>query len=289
MVNLEKLLGQLQNPTAMDEITLARVKETRELEPRRRCFADHSGIQAAKQNGTKSFSVKFKETILPIYEAMTGFQLKHSIQFWNYWHRIGDDDELAKIQDWESSQGSRVFLRDCLSLSIALGINFVDNQSHQHTELGELEHQAKQQQNKEAIKSLAKRCAETINELPFYKGADFIAAVPPRPGKEFDLPSWVAKLVSVVTGKPDITSNFSFGNTKASVKEVALEEKWAAWEAADLKVNGIDLAGKKVILIDDKYQSGTTIQFVGMVLQKFGASEVYGLSLVKTLRDTDNQ
>jgi len=79
------------------------------------------------------------------------------------------------------------------------------------------------------------------------------------------------------------------GNTKASVKEVALDEKWAAWESADLQVTSLDLAEKKIILIDDKYQSGTTIQFVGSVLQSHGASEVYGLSLVKTLRDTDNQ
>lgn len=289
MVDLERLFGKLRNPTSMDEITLERVQQMRALEPRRRCFADHSGIQMAKKNGSKSFSVKFEETIRPIYEAMTGCQLNHSTQFSNYWHSIDDDEDLAKIQGWESSQGSRVFLRDCLSLSIALGINFPDNQSHDHTELGELEHRAKQHRDKDAIKELAKRTIATINELPFYKDADFIAAVPPRPDKEFDLPLWIAKLVAVATKKPDITPNFKFGNTKSSVKEVALDEKWAAWESAGLTLDGVDLAGKKVILLDDKYQSGTTLQFVAMTLQRHGASEVYGLSLVKTLRDTDNQ
>lgn len=273
----------------MDEITLERVQQMRILEPRRRCFADHSGIQMAKKNGSKSFSVKFEETIRPIYEAMTGCQLHHSVNFSNYWHSIGDDEDLTKIQQWESSQGDRVFLRDCLSLSIALGINFPDNQSHDRTELGELEHRAKQHRDEEAIKELASRTITTINELPFYQEADLVAAVPPRPDKEFDLPARIAKLVAVATRKPDITLDFKFGNTKGSLKEVALDEKWAAWENAGLTLDNAELVGKKVILIDDKYQSGTTLQFVAMILQKHGASEVYGLSLVKTLRDTDNR
>jgi len=289
MVNLKHILGKLRNPTAMEKITLERVQQMRALEPRRRCFADHSGIQMAKKNGSKSFSVKFEETILPIYEAMTGCRLHHSPQYSNYWHSIDDDDDLVMIQRWESSQGSRVFLRDCLSLSVALGINFPDNNSHNHTELGELEHRAKQHRDKDAIKELAMRAIATINELPFYKDADFVAAVPPRPDKEFDLPTWIAKLVAVATKKPDITPYFKFGNTKGSVKEVALDKKWAAWEGSELTLDGVDLKDRKVILIDDKYQSGTTLQFVAMTLQKHGASEVYGLSLVKTLRDTDNQ
>jgi|SRR6185437_14421984 len=289
MVDLERLFGKLRNPTAMDEITLQRVQQMRTLEPRRRCFADNSGIQMAKKNGSRSFSVRFEETIRPIYEIMTGFQLYHSAQFSNYWHSIDDDEDLAKIQKWESSQGGRVFLRDCLSLSIALGINFPNNQSYDRTELGELEHRAKQHRDKDAIKELATRTFNTINELPFYKEADFVAAVPPRPDKEFDLPAWIAKLVAVATKKPDITRNFKFGNTKGTLKEAALDEKWTAWENAGLTLDSVDLAGKKVILIDDKYQSGTTLQFVAMILQKHGASEVYGLSLVKTLRDTDNR
>lgn len=285
----EHLFGTRRRPTAMEEITLNRVQQMRALEPRRRCFADHSGIQMAKKNSTKTFSVKFKETIGPIYEAMTGCRLQYSQQYGNYWHFIDNDEQLAKIQEWERSQGSRIFLRDCLSLSVALGINFSDNWSHQRTELGELEDRAKRQQDTETINELAKRTIATIDELPFYPDADILTAVPPRPDKNFDLPSSIARLVSTATTKPNITSYFNFKDTKVSVKGVALDDKWAAWERVGLTVKGVDLKGKKIILIDDKYQSGTTIQFVGMLLQKHGASEVYGLSLVKTLRDTDNQ
>jgi phosphoribosylpyrophosphate synthetase len=289
MVDLERLFGKLRSPTAMDEITWERIQQMRKLEPRRRCFANHSGIQMAKRNGSKSFSVKFEETIRPIYEAMTGYQLHHNVKYNNYWHYIDDDEDLTKIQQWESSQGDRVFLRDCLSLSIALGINFPDNQSHERTELGELEHRAKKHGDKNAIKDLASRAITTIGELPFYRDADFVAAVPPRPDKGFDLPTAIAKLVAVRTEKRDITPDFKFGNTKGSLKELALDEKWAAWQNAALTVDNVELTDSKIILIDDKYQSGTTIQFVAMILQSHGASEVYGLSLVKTLRDSDNR
>lgn len=43
-----------------------------------------------------------------------------------------------------------------------------------------------------------------------------------------------------------------------------------------------------VILIDDKYQSGTTINFVASILRGAGAGAIYGLCIVKTARDTDN-
>jgi predicted amidophosphoribosyltransferase len=274
------------------EITLQNILEIRKIEPRRRCFATHSGIQDKKQNGTKTFSVPFEETIRPIYEAITNFKLKHNPSFGNYWHWINSDDELNRVKEWETSQGERVFLRDCLSLSLALGINLENNTSGKHTEIGQLEYQAKNHQNKEAVEELGRRCIATIEELPFYRDADLIAAVPQKPDKTFDLPTEMAKIISTHTGKSDITSYFSFGNLKGSVKEAPLERKWAEWENANLSLDTTkidDLKGKKVILIDDKYQSGTTIQFVAMVLQKSGVSEIYGLCLVKTLRDTDNR
>ena len=105
----------------------------------------------------------------------------------------------------------------------------------------------------------------------------------------FDLPSLVTSIVSNDLGKPDITGHFRFNGEKKSVKSASLDEKWNPWEEAQLTFDGIDITDKTIILIDDKYQSGTTIQYVAMKLQEFGAFQVYGLSMVKTMRDTDNQ
>ncbi len=44
-----------------------------------------------------------------------------------------------------------------------------------------------------------------------------------------------------------------------------------------------------ILLLDDLYQSGITMQYVAMKLQKAGAEKIFGLSIVKSLNDTDNQ
>ena len=42
------------------------------------------------------------------------------------------------------------------------------------------------------------------------------------------------------------------------------------------------------VLIDDLYQSGVTVNFVGMKLQQAGFNRICGLYLVKSMNDRDN-
>lgn len=113
--------------------------------------------------------------------------------------------------------------------------------------------------------------------------------MPAHPDKPFDLPSEIAKIVSQKVGKSDITSNFIFKNGKGKIKELPYGEKWDEWDKTGLTFNDPTLIAKKsVILIDDKYQSGSTISFVASKLQEAGAARIYGLSLVKTLSNDDN-
>jgi predicted amidophosphoribosyltransferase len=115
-----------------------------------------------------------------------------------------------------------------------------------------------------------------------------ICAVPPSPDKEWDLPTEIVRLVSEKTDKPNISALVQFGAPKKSIKVTSLAQKWATLEAAELSVN-TNLTGSRVILIDDKYQSGTTAQFVASRLYGADADEVNGLFCVKTWRDTDNR
>ena len=41
--------------------------------------------------------------------------------------------------------------------------------------------------------------------------------------------------------------------------------------------------GKDIILVDDLYMSGTTLQYVAMKLKEAGARKVFGLCFVKSL------
>lgn len=287
MVNLRQFFK-------MKEITKDTVLDAHNQEPRRprrRCFAEHTGIQQEKNNGSRSFSVKFPETIEKIFKADTGLDLFYSSQFKNHYRVVENDEELQVIKEWEARQGRRVFIRDCLSASIALDTNLVDNESRQYTEIGSLESRGKKQQDQSAITQLSDIVSQAINDLPYYKDADLICSIPPGPDKDFDLPSSVTKLVSAKVSKPDVTGGFVINRQKSSVKSAALDAKWNVWEDAQVSFQNspaFNVNGKTIILIDDKYQSGITIQYIAMKLQQAGAHEVYGLSFVKTLRDTDN-
>jgi len=130
--------------------------------------------------------------------------------------------------------------------------------------------------------------AETISDVIFLREADFVCAIPAMPQKGFDLPTRLVAEISKLTGISDITESFSLSGKEKSLKECTLDEKWDAWSSSNIEYTGPDLKGKKVILIDDKYQSGVTIQYFGMILQTGGCAEIHGLCMVKTLRDTDN-
>ena len=271
----------------MKEITKDTVLAAHNQEPRRKCFADNSGVQ--KRKGRPTFSVAI-ESAKKIFEAQTALKLRESQEHKNFWCFVSEE-EIEQIEEWERNQGSLIYLRDCLSLSVAVESNFTDNTSGQYTTMGDLEHNGKNNRDKNAINQLADIVSQVIQYLPFYKDADLICSVPPRPDKVFDLPSSVTKLVSTKVGKQDVTDGFVFNGQKTSVKAATFDEKWNVWEDAQVSFqNGSDfnVNDKTIILIDDKYQSGITIQYIAMKLQQAGAHEVYGLSFVKTLRDTDN-
>lgn len=270
----------------MKEISKDRFLELLERRPRWRCFERDSGLQLDKPNGADSFNVKFLESISLIYEADTGNKLEKGWGEDNFYHYLRTEDEIEKCREWERRQGSRYFMRDCLDCSIALDMNFASNNGVR-TRIGQLEYDSKQHQCEDSIGSLVGLFVDAIKNLPFYRGAHYVAAVPPRPGKWFDLPTKLAEKVAERLSLEDLTRFFQYGSTKATLKELEVGKKWDALEEAQLRMD-IKIQTRDVILIDDKYQSGVTANYVGMVLKRHGAHRVLGLYAVKTMRNTDN-
>jgi hypothetical protein len=276
-------------------VTLARVAEYREKEPRRIDFLrTHSGLPkrasvADRPEIVGSIGFPFAETIRPLFEAGTGISLRQSPQYGNFWYSIRDEDEFLAIQGWVKAQGSRVFLRNTLDLSVALDYNLTDNRSGIYTELGALEHRAKESGDPKAVDYLSNACLEAIGSMPFYRDAGYVTSVPDMSKKTFDLPTQIASNVGRALGKPDLTHRFGCDVTKSMpLKEAQIDHKWNLLEKTGIRLNAKLPKDSDVILIDDKYQSGTTMQFVAMKLQEAGARYIFGISLVKTLRDTDN-
>lgn len=64
----------------------------------------------------------------------------------------------------------------------------------------------------------------------------------------------------------------------------SLEDKLDALLDSHLVIaDDVDLEGKSILLVDDLYQSGLTMQYVAMILKNAGCSRVFGLTLVKSL------
>lgn len=262
------------------------IRDTEETS-HRKIFNKFSGIQKNKERPT--FSVSFGETIVPIYETMTQNKLIYSTRHKNFWHYLPDKAAIRKVEAWEQQQNLRVFLKDNLFSSIALDLYEDKTKQRPATAFYYLKYaRISGEAYKKTLTWTANEFVRTIQSLPFYKDCKYISAVPPRPGKKgLDLPALLATEISKKLIIEDITSTFQYTGEKAQGKTLSRDDKWAAWETAGLSCTK-DLEGKDVILIDDLYQSGISVNFVGMKLQEANCGKICGLYIVKSLNDKDN-
>jgi hypothetical protein len=284
--------GGMMFLSGSDRITRADVERCRsDGGTRRIAFAYTHKDQLKRTDDPRfvgSFSVPFPKTIKPLFEAGTGLDLFPSRNSTGVWRSIRSEEEFDQIAGWVRDQGTRIFLRDFLDLSIALDQNFIDNHSGSYTQLGLYESVAKDKPNEAALGLLVDRYCEAIGGLPYYRDATQIAAVPARPGKLYDLPTVLADRIAKRLTLRDLTPHFCFKGTKDPIKTLELDQKWDTWERTGLAFEQELDNSQPIILIDDKYQSGITLQFVASRLCAAGAGPVFGLCAVKTLRDTDN-
>lgn len=86
----------------------------------------------------------------------------------------------------------------------------------------------------------------------------------------------------------DISEKVSWRSKTRSIKEAKnVEEKLEILEESNLAIaEDLDINGKTVILFDDLYMSGISMQYVAMKLKEAGASRVLGLSIVKSRSNT---
>jgi hypothetical protein len=229
-------------------ITLADVERLRGISPRRCHFAK---FPVVKKEDDGSYTASFRFVSLArLFELETGIQTRDG-QFGPYCY-LYDQATIDQALKWQDARKDLVFLRDNMSFSVAAGMNL--ESAGVYTDLGRAEHDAKVDRDEPSIGLLAAACEAVIKTLQPYKNADAICAVPPSPGKEWDLPTKLADRVAYACGKDDISSALGFAKMKESVKQLTLEQKWAALEAAGLQGERQMVAGKRVVLLDDKYR-----------------------------------
>jgi predicted amidophosphoribosyltransferase len=184
------------------------------------------------------------------------------------------------------SQGTRVYLKDLFDCSIALGERSVDNKE---TELGHLFTAAKYNGDEAAMLELARRVVESLSSMKSLSELACISCPPPRPDKDFDLPTHIARIVAKKKGVPFVQLGQWHGQ-KGQLKGVPAHQKWAELERVGFEV-GLEVKKAKglVLLLDDIYQSGTTLNYLRSRLTAQGVARVASISMVKAARDTDNQ
>lgn len=266
-------------------ITHELLRKAMEQAPRRICFSSCHKDAFKKETGKflGKISFPFKESIKPIFEFETDLTL--FLNLGKYWHSIKADEQgdLKEVEDFVNKYQNTVFLRDCLDLSIALSENLSD--SNELTIIGKLENDAKYNNDKAAIQDLAEICDKFMLTTPYYDSVDYFCAVPPSDPDGDNLPRQIIRQLSNYE-KKDISKSVNWKEKKPALKEMEFEQKLSTLTSIDLIIE-TDIENKSIIIVDDLYQSGTTMQYIAMKLKEAGASLVYGLSFVKARNDKD--
>jgi len=260
----------------------------RTLTPRRICFAGthHNALKRSSKPYFGLFTVPFEETVYPIFSTQTGLSLFP--KFGNLWRSIQNEDEYALIDSFFQQHQNTVFIRDTLALSSALSLNF-DIATQARTPIGELEYQAKYQNHNESKNILADLMYEFCASTPYYQDMKAFCAIPPSDvAQENNLMSSILERMAARYGVNNVSSSISWQKNKPKLKELSFEDKWNALEQTGITITD-DIQVDDVILVDDLYQSGITMQYVAMKLLEAGVKRVFGLAIVKSLGDSDNQ
>jgi phosphoribosylpyrophosphate synthetase len=209
--------------------------------------------------------------------------------------RSREEPELDRFKKLIEPVTKFVVARDCLDLSFALDYEKRNGDPEtDRTEVGALRYRAKtygrspSRSNHEAAGKLAELCAGFIDAVACYQQADGILSVPSsQPSSSFDLPRVVASTVSKLSGIPDLTPALTTARVRPKLQELQVGRKLAALKGTYNVEQGL-VAGRTLILLDDLYQSGTSMNSAGMVLQQAGATRIFGLACEKTCTNRDN-
>jgi len=208
----------------------------------------------------------------------------------------GEEEAPECVRLWIDTVGQYVAMRDYLALSFALDYDREGGDPNRpQTEVGRLRLLAKPYGSREATPQtiaaadqLVDRCLAFLNEMTCYKSADCVVAMPPSdPAKKYNLPRYLAGLVAAKWGREDLTGHVQTIKARDSIKGVPLTGKLATL-LGTIQVDPGVFDKKHVLLVDDLYQSGISMNYCALLLLRAGARKIFGLACEKTCRNDDN-
>ncbi|MBM4048376.1 MAG: RecQ family ATP-dependent DNA helicase, partial [Planctomycetes bacterium] len=160
-----------------------------------------------------------------------------------------------------------------------------DGAQWKRSELGELIYQFKYRGQRELAAELAARLAKCMQAHPEFAAAECLVPVPPSDAKrDYDPVSALVAALSAATGLPVTLGALT--RARAAQPQKAMEgpaQKAANVRGAFAVRHPGAVARRKVLLVDDFYDSGATLEECTKTLKAAGAAEVFVLTLGKTI------
>lgn len=206
------------------------------------------------------------------------------------------DTELEAVRTFIDDLRPLVVLSDLTDASVALAIRAATTGAGPPnlTELGRLIQVAKpygkvaSEENRIAATKLARRLCQFVASMPIYESVDGVVAVPPSdPESAFSLPRGFAFALARSMGKANLSEAVVKAKATPQLKNLAKGDKVEAL-IGSVTVDAAKIMGKTILVVDDLYQSGLTLNYIAEELRVAGAKVVFGLAAVKTLSNNDN-
>jgi Phosphoribosyl transferase domain len=214
---------------------------------------------------------------------------------WSYLKNM-TSNQLQAVGEWATIVSSVVALRDFLRVSFALDYTRQGGGPEQElTEIAKLRQTAKlygdsddpSTTTRAAALALADQCIKFTQESKSYFSVNAVVSVPRSdPSKIYSLPGIIADRISHDLGIEDLSDSIKTLQRRREMKDTPAAERLQELMGT-IGVDRAAVKGKRILIVDDLYQSGTTMNYVGMLLLEAGAACVYGLSCEKTCSNQD--
>jgi len=170
-------------------------------------------------------------------------------------------------------------------LGFALGeYSRSESAKRKRTNVGHLLHKFKYEQNRQAGMILANLASDFINSQILLKSCDLMLTVPPSfRSRSFDLVSFVAERIEEKTKirwEKDTLKRTKLTKPQKSIwdKELKQLNVFNTFRLA----KPLQLERKKILLIDDVFASGASLDQISAILREAKADKIYVLVLAKT-------
>lgn len=261
-------------------------------------FDSSKFISSHPQYGSKVFLNKceFKSTdaskklkpLTAFFELLyTNLLNDHNI---NWKETSKHDSYYLKIDDFELFQKviapfeDMVLVNDTLDLTICSDFYYKSVEKEEFSKIGELLHALKIEKKQEIIPSLLDEIKIIVEKFDFSIYGKNIVVMPTHSSTKL-----VATTAKMIADK----MNWDIQQNTIGIIEESHPTKIKRLETREAKLNELNgiitlwdegiPEGKDVLLIDDNYQSGATINFISMLLKKYyNVKKVYGFCLTKT-------